>query len=61
MSFICLQTKNNYREMALFWQRLRTVQPSPAAMRTGTEASKTETVSCTFRVGRPVCSHFRSI
>jgi len=61
VSFICLQTKNDYRKMALFWQRLRIGQPSPAAMRTGPEASKTETVPCTYRVGHPVRSHFRSI
>jgi len=36
------------------------VQGSPAAMRTGPEASKRkpETVPCTYRAGRPVCSHF---
>jgi len=47
--------------MALFWQRLRTGQPSPAAMCTGPEASNTETVPCTYRAVRPVCSHFQSI
>jgi len=37
------------------------IQDSPAAMRTGPESSKTETVPCTYRSGRPVRSHFRSI